>query len=321
MSTYLLRRILIAVPTLVGISIVSFAIIALAPGDAASALISPDEAGADAAAMQTDMRERLGLDDPLPVRYWTWMTNVLQGDFGRSLTDHRPIATILKNSASLTLQLTVPALILGVAISVVVGLWTGSRPYSRLDNAVSVASISVAGVPGFVVGLLALYVFAVRLNVLPAGGSQPIGVESKSVLDRWQYFVLPLTTLALIEAAHLVRYVRDSVINVRSADYVQTARAKGLRDRTVLGRHILRNALLPIITIAALQIPGLINGALLVEVVFGWGGIGSRVATAVGQRDFPVVMGATMLIGVLVVVANLVADLLYAVVDPRIRLR
>lgn len=127
--------------------------------------------------------------------------------------------------------------------------------------------------------------------------------------------------MALIEAAHLVRYVRDSVITVRSADYVQTARAKGLRDITVLNRHVLRNALLPIITIAALQIPGLINGALLVEVIFGWGGIGSRVATAVGQRDFPVVMGATMLIGGLVVIANLVADILYAVADPRIRLR
>ena len=320
MGAYLLRRLLIAIPTLFGISVLSFGIIALAPGDAASALISPDEGGAGVAAMQSDLRERLGLDDPLPVRYWNWMSNVVQGDLGRSLIDQRPITSIIKDSAGLTLQLSVPALAIGIALGIAVGLWTGSRPYTRIDDVMSVLSITIAGIPGFVIGLLALYLFAVQLDLLPAGGSQQIGVASGSPLDRWQYFVLPLATLSLIEASHLVRYVRDSVINVRSADYVQTARAKGVREVNVLNRHILRNALLPIITIAALQIPGLINGALLIEVVFGWGGIGSRIAIAIGQRDFPVVMGATLLIGVLVVIANLLADLLYAVADPRIRL-
>jgi peptide/nickel transport system permease protein len=320
MGAYLLRRLLIAVPTLFGLSVVSFTIISLAPGDAASALISPEEAGAGSAEAQAEMRSRLGLDDPLPVRYWHWMSNVLQGDLGRSLIDHRSITTILRDSASLTLQLTVPALIIGLAVAIVVGLWTGSRPYTGLDNAISILSITVAGLPGFVVGLLLLYLFAVRFHLLPAGGHKDIGVASVSLLDRWQYFVLPVLTLSAIEAAHLVRYVRDSVINVRSADYVQTARAKGLPEKIVLGQHVLRNALLPIITLAALQIPGLISGALLVEIVFGWGGIGSRVAVAVGQRDFPVIMGATMLIGVIVVIANLLADIFYAIADPRIRL-
>lgn len=322
MGAYLLRRLLVTVPTLFGLSIVSFAIIALAPGDAAGALISPDEAGAGAAAAQDELRRRLGLDDPLPVRYWRWLSNVLRGDLGRSLIDQRSITGILGDAAGLTLQLSLPALAIGVAVGVGVGLRTGSRPYSRLDTAVGVVSLVVAGLPGFVLGLVLLYVFAVRLDLLPAGGSRGVGAgASSALLDRWQYFVLPLLTLALIEAAQLVRYVRDSVINVRAADYVQTARAKGLANGAVLNRHILRNALLPVITVTALQVPGLINGALLVEIVFGWGGIGTRVAVAVGQRDFPVIMGATLLIGVAVVMANLLADVLYAVADPRIRLR
>jgi peptide/nickel transport system permease protein len=319
MGTYLLRRLLFAVPTLIGISILSFAIIELAPGDAVSALMTPGEGGS--AAAEEALRARLGLDDPWPVRYARWLGNVVQGDFGRSMIDHRPIDQILSGSVGLTLQLTIPALAIGLVLATLIGLWTGSRPYSRLDQVISVLSITIAGLPGFVVGLLLLYIFGVRFHLLPSGGSQAIGVGSPPLIERLPYFVLPLTTLALIEAATLVRYVRDSVINVRAADYVQTARAKGLHSWTVLTQHLLRNALLPIITVAALQIPGLISGALLVEIVFGWGGIGSRVAVAIGQRDFPVIMGATMLIGVVVVIANLLADLLYALADPRIRLR
>lgn len=319
MGTYLFRRLLFAIPTLIGISILSFAIIELAPGDAVSALMAPDDGGGNAGAAET-VRERLGLNDPLPVRYGRWLGNLVRGDFGRSLIDHRPIDQILAGSIGLTLQLTIPALAIGLVLATLLGLWTGSRPYTRLDNVVSTLSITIAGLPGFVIGLLLLYIFGVRLHLLPAGGSQQIGVGAPPLIDRLPYFVLPLATLALIETATLVRYVRDSVINVRSADYIQTARAKGLRSWAVLSRHLLRNALLPIITVAALQIPGLISGALLVEIVFGWGGIGSRVALAIGQRDFPVIMGATMLIGVVVVVANLLADILYAVADPRIRL-
>lgn len=320
MGRFLVRRLLIAIPTIIGISIVSFAIIALAPGDVADALISPDEAGTNTAALKENVRHQLGLDAPLPVRYWHWMTNVAQGNLGRSVVDHRPVTAILRNSLGLTLQLTIPAFFIAIAISIALGLWTGSRPYTRFDNFVSLLSIAVAGIPGFVLAILLLYFFAVRANLFPAGGSKAIGSVSNSLVDRWRFFILPLTALVLIETSHLVRYVRDSVINVRMADYVQTARAKGLHDGTVLTRHVLRNALLPIITVAALQIPGLINGALLVEIVFGWGGIGSRIAVAVGQRDFPVIMGATLTIGVAVMFANLLADVLYAVADPRIRL-
>lgn len=319
MSGFLVRRLLIAVPTLLLLSILSFGIIALAPGDAASALIGADDGGSDSAASREAMRARLGLNDPLPVRYWTWLSNVLRGNLGESLIDRRQITDILGEAASLTLQLTIPAFCLAVALSLIIGVWTGSRPYSRTDNVVSTMSIMLAGIPGFVLGLLLVYIFAVRLNLLPSGGNRDIG-GAGTLGSRAPYFVLPLLTLTVLEVAQLVRYVRDSVISVRTADYVRTAEAKGLRQRTVLGRHVLRNAMLPFITIAGLQIPGLISGALLVEIVFGWGGLGTRIAVAVGQRDFPVIMGATLLTGVVVVIANLIADLLYALVDPRIRL-
>jgi peptide/nickel transport system permease protein len=319
MGAYLLRRLLLAVPALLGISLVSFIIIELAPGDAVSAMLGVE--GVGSGATQAMLQERLGLDAPWPARYWQWLSNLARGDLGRSLIDQQPITSILANAAGLTLQLTVPALVIGLLIALVLGVWTGARPYSRLDNVVSLLSLTIAGVPAFVLGFVLLYVFAVQLNWLPPGGSQPIGIAAPPFFERLSYFVLPLATLAVLEAASLVRYVRDSVINVRSVDFVQTARAKGLSPTPVLARHVLRNALLPIITVTALQIPGLLSGALLVEVVFGWGGLGSRTALAVGQRDFPVIMGTTMLAGVIVVLSSLVADVLYALADPRIRLR
>lgn len=319
MSGYLVRRLLIAVPTLLLLSILSFGIIALAPGDAAGALMGVDDGGSDSAVSREAMRERLGLNDPLPVRYWSWLSNVLQGNLGQSLIDRREITDILGEAASLTLQLTIPAFCLAIGLSLIIGVWTGSRPYGRADNIVSTLSIMLAGIPGFVLGLLLVYLFAVRLNIFPSGGNRDIGGEG-SLRSRLPYFVLPLLTLTALEVAQLVRYVRDSVISVRTADFVRTAEAKGLHQRMVLGRHVLRNALLPFITIAGLQIPGLISGALLVEIVFGWGGLGTRIAVAVGQRDFPVIMGATLVTGVVVIIANLIADFLYALVDPRIRL-
>jgi peptide/nickel transport system permease protein len=320
-GAYLLRRVLLAVPTVLGITLVSFTIIALAPGDVASALLSPDEASAAGAASQEALRRELGLNDPFPIRYARWLGNIARGNLGRSIVDSRPVTGILRDSLGLTLQLTLPALAIGVALSLLLGLWTGSRPYTALDNAVSLITVVVAGIPRFVIAILLLYVFAVRLNILPSGGNKGVAGSSGASAPRWEYYVLPVAALAIVTTSHLVRYVRDSVINVRAADYVTTARAKGLRTSVLLRRHVLRNALLPIITITALQIPGLINGALLVETVFGWGGIGSRVAQAIGQRDFPVIMGATLVTGVAVMVANLLADLLYAVADPRIRLR
>ena len=318
MGGYILRRLILAVPTLVGISIISFAIISLAPGDAVSAMISGQE-GVSSVDVQQRLRARLGLDDPVPVRYGRWVLQLAQGSLGTSLADSQPVSKTIWGNVLLTVQLTVPALLLAIFIAVTFGAFTGFRPYSRFDNAVSVVSMVFIATPAFVLSLLAVYFFAVRIPWFPSGGNQDIlSFEPPTLWGHLRYYVLPILTLALLNAAGLIRYVRDSVIEVRNEDYVRTARAKGAPDDLVLIRHVLRNALLPVITVTALHLPGLITGALLVETVFGWGGIGTRIFLAISQRDFPVIMAATMIVGVAILVANLIADILYAIVDPRI---
>lgn len=318
MGAYILRRLLIAVPTLVGISIISFAIISLAPGDAVTAMISGQE-GVSSVEVQQRLRERLGLNDPLPVRYARWISQVAQGNLGLSLATGQPVASTIWGNVLLTLQLSIPALAVAIVIAVTLGAFTGFRAYSRFDNVVSIVSLVLIATPAFVLALIALYFLAVRMPLFPSGGNQDIlSFEPPTLWGRLRYYVLPVSTLALLNAGSLIRYVRDSVIDVRHEDYVRTARAKGAPESTVLMGHVLRNALLPIITVTALHLPGLITGAILVETVFGWGGIGTRIFLAISQRDFPVIMAATMIVGVTILLANLIADILYAVVDPRV---
>ena len=241
----------------------------------------------------------------------------MRGNLGRSLIDSRPVSQTLAHTVGLTLEFTLPAFVIGLALAIIFGAWSGFRPYSGFDRAVSFSSMIVIATPSFV---LALYVLAVRLPILPSGGNRDmLGADAASLAKRLPYFILPVSTLALLTAAGVIRYVRDSVIDVCSEDYVRTARAKGLAERLVLSRHILRNAMIPIITISTLRLPILVNGAILIETVYGWGGMGSRIALAVSQRDFPVIMSATLVTGVAVLVSNLIADILYGVVDPRIR--
>lgn len=319
MWRYILQRVLIFIPTLFGITVISFVVIAMAPGDAATAMLA--EGGEIAKASQlADLRAKYGLDDPLPIRYARWMGQLLRGNLGISLIDSRPVADTLAHTVGLTLEFTLPAFVIGLALAVVLGAWSGFRPYSEFDRAVSFSSMIIIATPSFVLALLALYLLAVRLPILPSGGNRDmLGADASNLINRLPYFVLPVSTLALLTAAEVIRYVRDSVIDVCTADYVRTARAKGLAERMVLGRHILRNSMIPIITISTLRLPIVVNGAILIETVFGWGGMGSRIALAVSQRDFPVIMSATLVTGVAVLVSNLIADILYGVADPRIR--
>ncbi|GIV76863.1 MAG: oligopeptide transport system permease protein AppB [Litorilinea sp.] len=316
---YIARRIVIFIPTLFGITLISFFIIAMAPGDAATAMIS--EGGEMIGTEQrAELRARYGLDDPLPVRYLRWLGELLQGNLGVSLIDRRPVSQTLLHNVRLSLEFVLPAFIIGLTLALIFGAWSGFRPYSRFDRIISFISMILIATPSFVLALLALYFLAVRNPWLPSGGNRDIfGPDAATLAKRLPYFVLPVSTLAVLTAAGIIRYVRESVIDVCNEDYVRTARAKGIAERWVLTRHILRNSLIPIITVAALRLPILVNGAILIETVFGWGGMGSRVALAVSQRDFPVIMSATLLTGVAVLVSNLLADILYAMADPRIR--
>lgn len=319
MWRYILQRVLIFIPTLFGITVISFVVIAMAPGDAATAMLA--EGGEIAKASQlADLRAKYGLDDPLPIRYARWVGQLLRGNLGISLIDSRPVADTLAYTVGLTLEFTLPAFIIGLTLAIVLGAWSGFRPYSEFDRAVSFSSMIVIATPSFVLALLALYLLAVRIPILPSGGNRDmLGADASNLINRLPYFVLPVSTLALLTAAEVIRYVRDSVIDVCTADYVRTARAKGLAERLVLGRHILRNSMIPIITISTLRLPIVVNGAILIETVFGWGGMGSRIALAVSQRDFPVIMSATLVTGVAVLVSNLIADIFYGIADPRIR--
>jgi peptide/nickel transport system permease protein len=319
MWRYIFQRILVFIPTLFGITLISFVIIALAPGDAATAMLA--EGGEIIKEAQlSELRAKYGLDDPLPIRYARWLGQLLRGNLGRSLITSRPVVDTIGHTVGLTLEFTLPAFVIGLALAVIFGAWSGFRPYSSLDRVVSFTSMILIATPSFVLALLALYLLAIRLPILPSGGNRDIlGDNATSLVNRLPYFVLPVTTLALLTAAGIIRYVRDSVIDVCSEDYVRTARAKGLAERLVLSRHILRNAMIPIITISTLRLPILVNGAILIETVFGWGGMGSRIALAVSQRDFPVIMSATLITGIAVLISNLIADILYGVVDPRIR--
>jgi peptide/nickel transport system permease protein len=323
---YIARRLLSAIPTLIGISIITFLIIAIAPGDVAFFMM-----GAEGKQMQSargttaDIRSQMGLNDPLPVRYVRWLGQIARGDLGYSLAENRPLYIIMPPLIKLTLQVTLPALLLGLLFGVFTGVLQGLRPYSKFDHVLSFANMAFVATPSFIVALLLIYFLAIRLPVwigypiFPSGGNTDIfGMEEPTLWNKVKYFILPVLTMSLFTWAGIARYVRASVISVLDQDYVRTARAKGLFERMVVGRHILRNALLPVVTVTALQIPGLINGAILVETTFGWGGIGSRAAAAVGQRDFPFIMISTMLTAVLVVAANLIADILYALVDPRV---
>ena len=320
MGSFLLNRLLVAIPTLIGISMITFVIIAMAPGDAALAVMGGEQGSGSAIVVQ-EVRARLGLDQPLPIRYVRWVGQVVQGNLGRSMVDDQPVALTIGVNLGLTLQLTIPAFLIGISLALLFGSLTGFRPYGRFDAVVSFVSMILMATPSFVLALILLYFLAIQVHWFPPGGNKDMfGLEAPTLWNHVKYFVLPVGTLAILTAANVIRYVRDSVIDVRHEDYVRTARAKGLTERVVLTSHVLRNALVPIVTISALHIPALVTGAILIETVFGWGGIGSRVYQAISQRDVPVIMAVTLITGGAVLIANLVADVVYALVDPRIRL-
>ncbi|MGI8858075.1 MAG: ABC transporter permease [Thermomicrobiales bacterium] len=318
MGQYLLRRLAISIPVLIGITLATYIIVNLAPGDPVTALISPEAAASLGPDWVAQQREQLGLNKPLPVRYVLWVKEVARGNLGYSAQDRQPIAKKIKERLWPTLRLMGAALILALLVSVPVGVLSALKQYSILDYVVTISGFAAISVPSFFLGLIGIYIFALKLGWLPTSGLATVG-KPHTIGDSLRHLILPAVVLGLAQAAPLIRYVRSSMLEVIRQDYVNVARAKGLPERAVIYRHALRNALIPLVTVVALTLPLLLGGTVIIEQIFQWPGMGTLAITAVKGRDYPVIMAINLITALMILTSNLIADLLYAIIDPRIK--
>ena len=323
MLGYALRRLLIAIPLLVGITFVSFLVIHLAPGEPAEIQTGDLSIQSDKQ-MRERLREEYGLDKPLPVQYWNWVKRLSRLDFGKSFSpDARPVLQKIGERLPVTLLLNVVEMLLIIALSVPIGVLSATRQYSTFDKVTTVFVFVGFATPDFWFALLLIMLFGVQLDWLPISGLRQINWEYFSFWrQQWDFLshlILPIAVATFGGLAGFSRYMRQSMLEVIRQDYVQTARAKGLAERVVIGKHALRNALLPIVTILGLSLPGLIGGSIIVESIFAIPGMGQLMVQAVFERDYPVIMGNLVVVSTLTLVANLIADVTYSLVDPRIR--
>ncbi|NTJ62702.1 ABC transporter permease [Agrobacterium rhizogenes] len=317
MLHYGLRRLAIGIGMLIALSMLVFILLRLTPGDPIDAYIDPSTPLSPAA--MADLRERLGLDRPLPLQYVGWLYQALQGNLGYSVKRaDQPVLTLVLSRIGPTVLLMGSALVMAVIAGIAAGVIGAVRRNSVTDVSLSVLALAGISSPAFLSALLGLYIFAVRLGWLPSGGMLTPG-EDFSIGDLLWHLILPASLLAIAQAALIMRYMRASLLEVLNQDYVRTARAKGVFEFWVIVKHALRNALLPVVTVIGSTIGLAIGGAIFVESVFNWPGMGLLLVDAVTSRDYPVIMGATLVVGACVIVVNLLTDLTYAVIDPRIK--
>lgn len=311
MTRYLLRRVGQSVVVLFGVSVAVFSIIHLVPGDPVRLALGTrfDQRTYDA------LVERAGLDDPVVVQYVNWLGNALTGDLGVSFRSGRPVTELILERLPATLSLAFGAIVVALLIAVPLGLVSALRPRSAVDYVATFVSQAGISIPDFWLAIVAILVFSLTLGWLPSSGY--VGLTEDPV--EWaRHLVLPAVVVGTVSGAVLTRFVRSSALEALGEDYTRTARAKGLPRRVVIGRHVLRNALVPVVTVTGIQLAYLLSGVVIVEVVFAWQGLGQLALQAVETRDYPLLQGAVLLFAVFFLVVNLVVDLLYAVVDPRI---
>jgi peptide/nickel transport system permease protein len=311
-AQYLLRRVLITIPTLLLISIVVFTILALAPGDplaqfAANPAVPPE--------VRENIRQQFGLDQPISVRYIKWLGAFLQGDWGFSFGSRTSVSWLIMQRVPTTLLVIGTAYLIAVAIAIPLGVLSAVRQYSLFDQVVTTVSFVGFSLPTFFTGLLLIIVFSVRLGWLPMIYDQ----QATDPIRMVKQMIMPVAVLALFQAATMARYVRASMLDNLHQDYARTARAKGLRENVVVVRHVLRNALFPVVTLIALQLPVVFTGAVVTEQIFRVPGMGALLIKSIQDNDTPVIMGIVLLFSILVVVMTLVADLLYGLLDPRVK--
>ncbi|MEC9488696.1 MAG: ABC transporter permease [Halanaerobium sp.] len=315
MRQYIIRRILHGIPVILVVSFLIFIIINAAPGDPLSRLQNPNISKEDLA----QRYESMGLNDPLLVRYARWLKGFIVGDFGYSTSSsRRPVEQIIASRIVPTLYLTAGAILISVILAIPIGIISAVKQYSVFDYLVTIFAFIGISIPTFYLALILLYLFSAQLPLFPpAGFSNPTGIN-----NFWTYLhhaVLPILTLGLASVASLTRYMRSSMLEVIREDYVRTARAKGLKERVVIYKHALRNAIIPVITLLGMRMPFLFSGAVMTETVFAWPGMGRLIVQAAFERNYTVMMATNVIIAILVFVGNLLADITYAAVDPRIR--
>ncbi|MFF2480220.1 ABC transporter permease [Paenibacillus sp. NPDC058071] len=314
MFTYFMRRILIAVPVLLGVTIINFIIMMMAPGDPVDMLVSPK---LPAEAIEAKRLE-LGLDQPPYVQYLSWLGNMLQGNLGYSMITYEPVSKIILDRMGPTLLIMGISLVLGLLIAIPLGILSATKQYSKLDYFAVTGSFLGISIPNFFLGLGLIYVFSIWLNILPSGGMSTLG-GGGGIGDVLKHMILPVIVLTANVAGRNIRYVRSSMLEILGQDYLRTARAKGLKEFLVVNRHAMRNALIPIVTVLGMEIPILFGGAVVIEQIFSWPGIGQLTMSSIMSRDYSTIMGLNLVAAMVVIVANLLTDIAYAVVDPRIK--
>lgn len=318
MARYIIRRILVAIPILLGVTLITFVFINLVPGNYIDTLINPDLSGANKADL-APLEHQLGLDKPAPVRYVLWLKQLATGNLGYSLATQKPVTSEIARCLVPTLKLTVSALIFAVVVGMTLGVISALKPHSMVDYVLTLLGFLWISVPSFFAAIAGLYLFSIKLSVFPVAGMGPQGANGVSLPNQVYYLLLPAGILGLERVAAFMRYTRSSMLEVLRLDYVTVARAKGLPHWRVVTSHAARNALLPLVTIMGMSLPGLIGGSVIIEAIFGWPGLGTLSLNAVTQRDYPLIMGINFVAAIAVLASNLLADVAYAIVDPRIR--
>jgi peptide/nickel transport system permease protein len=312
--SYIIRRLLITIPIIFGVTIINFLIINMAPGNPVEMMIDPNLSQEDIEAR----KDALGLNAPLYVQYFSWLMNLLKGDLGFSMSTFEPVTQIISERLGPTILLMGTALFIGLLIAIPLGIISATKQYSKLDYFVTGGAFMGISIPNFFLGLGLIYIVSLQLNLLPTGGMVTLGGDN-GLADRILHLILPSVVLGIGIAGKKIRYVRSSVLETLGQDYLRTARAKGLREFIVINKHGLRNALIPIITVIGLEIPLLLGGAVIIEQIFQWPGIGQLTISSIMSRDYPTLMGLNLLAAVIVVSANLLTDIVYSLVDPRIK--
>ena len=314
MWRYIVQRIVALVPVVFIVSVAAFVFIHLLPGDPVVALIGP-EAGNASPEVIAARRHDLGLDRPLPVQYFDWLSNALHGDLGQSAVTKQEVSQALADRFPVTLHLAVASFLVAVLIALPTGIISASKRNSVLDRVMTILALTGIAMPSFWLGILLILLFAVQLQWLPPSGFVSITTDP---LECLRHLLLPAISLGAVQAAVIMRQVRSSMLEVLREDYVRTARAKGLNERSVTITHALRNAMLPVVTIIGIQVSALLGGSVITETVFAMPGMGRYAVDAIFIRDYPVVQGVVLVTALVVVTANLITDLSYAVLDPRI---